>query len=172
VGDAVREKRAGQYWWNGRSLFYAAALAAGLVVDAHTPYGAAEWLIAVLAVSIAIVVGETSEMLLVAGAGAVCVVAGLWMSPAGPIPFWLEAANRLGGLAVIGVAVWVARRRRLAERELRILRGLLPICASCKKIRNENQQWESLERYISKRSEAQFTHSLCPVCFERYRSQI
>jgi hypothetical protein len=84
----------------------------------------------------------------------------------------MEAANRAGGLVVISVAVWVARRHRIAERELRTLRGLLPICAACKKIRNEQDQWESLERYITERSEAQFTHSLCPACFERYRSQI
>jgi hypothetical protein len=169
---AVSWKRGAQYWWNGRLLLYVCALSAGLVADAHTPYGTAEWLIGLLLVCIAVVVGDVSEMLLVAIAVTVCVLAGLWMSPAGPIPFWLETANRLGGLTVVGVAVWVARRRRLAERELRILRGLLPICASCKKIRNESEQWESLERYISKRSEAQFTHSLCPVCFERYRAQI
>ena len=68
-------------------------------------------------------------------------------------------------------------RQTLAERDaalerVRLLSGLLPICAACKKIRNEQDQWESLERYITERSEAQFTHSLCPACFERYRSQI
>jgi hypothetical protein len=169
---AVKWEGLKRYWWNGRIVLYLAALSGGLVADAHTPYGAAEWLIGLLLVCVAIVVGEVSEMLLVAGAVTVCVLAGLWLSPAGPIPLWLETANRLGGLLVIGVSVWVARRRRIAEGELRVLRGLLPICAKCKKIRNEDDHWESLERYISHRSEAQFTHSLCPACFEHYRSQI
>ena len=161
-----------RYWWNGRLALYLVGLLAGLAADAYTPYGAAEWLAGLLLVCVAIVMGEVEEMLLVGGAVALCVLAGLWLSPSGQISFWMEAANRAGGLVVISVAVWVARRHRIAERELRTLRGLLPICAACKKIRNEQDQWESLERYITERSEAQFTHSLCPVCFERYRSQI
>lgn len=169
---AAKWKYAKRYWWNGRLPLYLVALAAGLLLDSLTPYGAAEWLIGLLLVCIAIVMGEVEEMLLVAGAVALCVLAGLWLSPAGQISFGMEAANRAGGLVVISVAVWVARRRRIAERELHTLRGLLPICAACKKIRNEEDQWENLERYITERSQAQFTHSLCPVCFERYRSQI
>jgi hypothetical protein len=167
---AVKSEDLKRYRW--RLLVYMVALAGGLVADAHTPYGSAEWLIGLLLVSIAVVVGDIPEMLLVAGAVALCVMAGLWLSPAGRIPFWLEVANRVGGLIVVAVAVWVARRRRIAERELRVLQGLLPICAACKKIRNEEDQWESLERYISHRSEAKFTHSLCPECFERYHSEI
>lgn len=65
------------------------------------------------------------------------------------------------------------RRRRETEREqelkealtgLKVLRGLLPICASCKKIRADDGSWQPLETYISRHSEADFTHGLCPVC--------
>ncbi len=45
------------------------------------------------------------------------------------------------------------------------LRGLLPICAYCKKIRDHHNGWEQLERFISERSEAEFTHSICPDCY-------
>jgi hypothetical protein len=165
-------ENAKRYWWGGRLLLYAGALSAGLLVDARTPAGVAEWLIGLLLVAIAIVVGDVTEMLLVAGAVSGFVLAGLWTSPAGPVPFWLEAVNRIGGLVVIWVAVWVGRRHRIAERELRILRGLLRICAECKRIFNEDDGWESLERYITEHSEAQFTHGLCPKCFEHYRAQI
>ena len=47
------------------------------------------------------------------------------------------------------------------------LSGLLPICASCKKIRNDRNEWQRLEIFIRENSEAQFTHSLCPDCLKR-----
>lgn len=56
---------------------------------------------------------------------------------------------------------------RDAMEKVKILSGLLPICASCKKIRDEKGAWNSLERYISERSDAEFTHSICPECEER-----
>lgn len=48
--------------------------------------------------------------------------------------------------------------------QVRSLRGLLPICASCKKIRDEKGHWQALETYISGHSEAEFSHSICPSC--------
>lgn len=52
---------------------------------------------------------------------------------------------------------------RLQER-LKVLEGLLPICMFCKRIRNEVERWEKLEEYITKRSEANFTHGCCEGC--------
>ncbi|KIX14939.1 PAS domain-containing protein [Dethiosulfatarculus sandiegensis] len=49
-------------------------------------------------------------------------------------------------------------------RENRILRGLLPICAECKRIRDKDGVWHDLETYISEHSEATFTHTICPRC--------
>jgi len=48
--------------------------------------------------------------------------------------------------------------------QVRKLHGLLPICAACKKIRDEKGTWQVLESYISKHSEAEFSHSICPSC--------
>lgn len=50
--------------------------------------------------------------------------------------------------------------------EMKMLRGLIPICARCKSIRNDNQSWERIEAYIQSHSQALFTHSLCPGCAE------
>lgn len=47
---------------------------------------------------------------------------------------------------------------------IKTLSGLLPICASCKKIRDDNGYWNQLETYIEKHSEADFTHGICPDC--------
>ena len=48
--------------------------------------------------------------------------------------------------------------------EVKTLGGLLPICASCKKIRDDQGYWNQLEHYIQKHSEAEFSHSVCPDC--------
>jgi two-component system sensor histidine kinase VicK len=50
---------------------------------------------------------------------------------------------------------------------VKTLTGLLPICASCKKIRNAHNHWEQIESYVEHRSSAEFTHSFCPDCLER-----
>ncbi len=51
--------------------------------------------------------------------------------------------------------------------KINILEGMLPICSSCKKIRNDQQQWEPVEQYVSAKTQASFTHSLCPDCLRK-----
>ena len=51
-----------------------------------------------------------------------------------------------------------------ALQKVRTLSGLLPICASCKKIRDDNGYWSQIEAYIQTHSEAEFRHSICPDC--------
>ena len=48
------------------------------------------------------------------------------------------------------------------------LKGLVPICAGCKKIRRDDSAWEALEVFIEQHSHAEFTHALCPECLSRY----
>jgi hypothetical protein len=71
--------------------------------------------------------------------------------------------------------------RKLAEREqvrlirqlqealanVKTLKGLLPICASCKKIRNDQGYWSQIEEYLQAHSDADFSHGLCPDCVHR-----
>jgi uncharacterized membrane protein YraQ (UPF0718 family) len=51
--------------------------------------------------------------------------------------------------------------------EIKTLSGLLPICASCKKIRDDEGYWHQVESFIRKHTHAEFTHSLCPECLEK-----
>ena len=51
--------------------------------------------------------------------------------------------------------------------KIKILRGFLPICASCKKIRDKTGSWRQIESYIKDHSEAEFTHSICPDCAKK-----
>ena len=60
---------------------------------------------------------------------------------------------------------------RIAELEatlarVRQLEGIIPICSYCKKIRDDQDSWHQLEKYITAHSEARFSHGICPSCFE------
>lgn len=78
---------------------------------------------------------------------------------------------------IIGMEKTIARQN--VEREelikelqdalsnVKTLRGLLPICASCKKIRDDNGYWSQIESYFSKYSDIMFSHGICPDCAER-----
>ncbi|MDD2851948.1 MAG: cache domain-containing protein [Desulfuromonadaceae bacterium] len=54
-----------------------------------------------------------------------------------------------------------------AMQQVKSLSGILPICAWCKKIRNDTGYWDQLESYICEHSDADFTHSICPECYEQ-----
>lgn len=53
-------------------------------------------------------------------------------------------------------------------KKVRLLSGMLPICSSCKKIRDDKGYWEQIETYIAGHSEAEFTHGICPGCVKLY----
>ncbi|MFA6497803.1 MAG: hypothetical protein WC256_04775 [Desulfurivibrionaceae bacterium] len=54
-----------------------------------------------------------------------------------------------------------------AMQDVKVLSGFLPICASCKKIRDDTGYWRQIEEYISKHSDALFSHGICPDCCEK-----
>ncbi|MFC1821943.1 MASE3 domain-containing protein [Thermodesulfobacteriota bacterium] len=62
-----------------------------------------------------------------------------------------------------------AEKTKLQEalKKVKTLSGLLPICSSCKKIRDDRGYWSQIESYIGKHSEAEFTHGICPDCAEK-----
>jgi hypothetical protein len=64
-----------------------------------------------------------------------------------------------------------ARQTRELAKRVNLLEGILPICGLCKKIRDEHGNWQGVEIYVSNRSEALFSHTLCPDCLKRdYRN--
>jgi hypothetical protein len=86
-----------------------------------------------------------------------------------------NAGIRLVSFVFVAFSVTTIRRMLEQERalahelqaaldEVKVLKGLLPICAACKKIRNKEGRWEQLEAYLATRSEVEFTHSICPAC--------
>jgi PAS domain S-box-containing protein len=68
-------------------------------------------------------------------------------------------------------------RRTLSERDaaldrVRLLSGLLPICAACKRIRDDGGHWQQIESYISQHSQAKFSHGMCPECGQQYYGEL
>jgi phosphoserine phosphatase RsbU/P len=64
-------------------------------------------------------------------------------------------------------------QRRVAQLEsalstINVLQGLLPICSYCKKIRDEQNTWQGIECFIAKHSRAEFSHGICPSCYEKH----
>jgi hypothetical protein len=94
---------------------------------------------------------------------------------------WKVLANRTLALLAIWLTFSLGLKRKIAEEkrtqavaerekvleEIRILRGLLPICASCKKIRDDKGLWTQIESYIKAHSEASFSHGICPECAKK-----
>ena len=92
------------------------------------------------------------------------------------VPLWDENRQLKGG---IGLAVDISERKRAeAERErliaglqnalaeVKTLSGLLPICSRCKKIRNDEGYWTQVEAFIGEHTNVQFTHGVCPDCWQ------
>ena len=96
-------------------------------------------------------------------------------------------------LVLAGVTVWLAgvaragRRELAASRaelaalggeltaaraELKSLSGLLPMCAWCKKIRDDEGYWQAVEGYLGTHTDAQFSHAMCPDCFDRIQADM
>ena len=73
------------------------------------------------------------------------------------------------GIRVVNLENSLADRIEKLEEALatiKTLRGLIPICAYCKKIRDDGDYWQQLEVYISEHSDAEFSHGICPDCYE------
>ena len=56
--------------------------------------------------------------------------------------------------------------------EIKVLQGIIPICAYCKNIRDDQGYWNQVEKYVSDHSEAKFSHGICPACFENEMKEL
>ncbi|WP_447987010.1 hypothetical protein [Nitrospira sp. Nam74] len=106
--------------------------------------------------------GQSSPVIVVAIVSALLTVLGFFLSAPGPI--WYDIANQVLAITVIGITATLSLVRKRTEEEVKVLQGLLPICSYCKKIRDDSGYWQQVERYIAARSEADFSHGICPEC--------
>ena len=103
---------------------------------------------------------ESSRVIVITGFCTVLVVAGalLFSTVDGP-----QLTDRLLVLAAIWMTAVLSLLRKKQE-ELDLLRGMLPLCASCKKIRDKTGYWEQLESYLQNHLHVGYSHSFCPEC--------
>lgn len=59
-----------------------------------------------------------------------------------------------------------------ALKEVRTLRGLLPICGYCKNVRTDSGSWQKIELYVKEHTEAEFSHGICPKCYEKQMAEL
>lgn len=78
---------------------------------------------------------------------------------------WRESLFESVIISILGVLI-VYITLKLFQK-MKYLEGILPICASCKKIRDDKGAWNQIEEYVRDRSEAEFSHGICPECAEK-----
>jgi DNA-binding response OmpR family regulator len=75
------------------------------------------------------------------------------------------------GVRVLGLEQMLAKKVHQLEaalEDVKQLRGLLPICSYCNKIRDDENHWEQVDTYITRRSNVEFSHSVCPSCYAKH----
>jgi len=83
------------------------------------------------------------------------------------IPFWNAAARLVYFLSFSFLLSYSQDQLRQSKEEVKRLSGLLPICASCKKIRDDDGYWQEIETYLRSRSDTIFSHGICPDCAKK-----
>jgi hypothetical protein len=78
---------------------------------------------------------------------------------------WIDTAVDVAVLVGISGLVAYVTRQQL---QIRVLEGMLPICAFCKRIRDEEGHWRQMESYITRRSQARFSHTYCEECVKAH----
>ena len=73
---------------------------------------------------------------------------------------------------VLAARIAVAERILKLQTEVKQLAGLLPICALCKKVRDDQNYWHQVESFVARHTDATFTHSYCPDCFKKLLNEI
>lgn len=86
---------------------------------------------------------------------------------------WVRFVSKPASKATNGDIDWIGcivdvTSLKVAQEEIRILKGILPICSYCKGIRDDKGYWNQLEKYISEHSDAKFTHGICDKCFNEH----
>ena len=151
-----------------------------LALDFASPRGIVTPVLYVVVVLLSLWSPDPRLTWIAAIAASILAVLGFFISPLGT-ELWIAVCNRLIELFAVWVTAALSLQRKylmargLAEQRLRlealeqlkVLQGVLPICAGCKKIRDDQGAWNQMEAYIRDHSEAEFSHGLCPECTTR-----
>jgi hypothetical protein len=149
-----------------------AVLAGGVfVIDLLTPLGVADAVLYVGLVLFSLWSPQRRFTLIVAGGSTALTVLGYFVSPPGGV-LWMSIANRILIVFMIWMTAILVLRYKQKQAEIKVLRELLPICASCKRIRDVQGYWKDLVQYIEQHSEVQFTHGICSDCLAKWYPEL
>lgn len=84
------------------------------------------------------------------------------------VPIWIAVGNRTLAVAAIWIAAVLAWQRTKATEQVALLRDLLPMCASCHKIRDDKGYWSKVEEYLEAQTQTMLTHGICPDCMQKW----
>jgi hypothetical protein len=161
-----------------------AVLAGGIfALDLLTPLGVAVGMLYTTLVLLALWSPYRRFIFIVAAGVTVLTVLDIVFSP--DEAHWMVLSNRLLSLFTIWVTAVLSfllmrdqeeRERLILELQdslvhIKTLRGLLPVCMSCKKVRNDKGYWRNIDTYIAEWPQTQVTHGICPDCFSHYYPQ-
>lgn len=164
-------------------LFYFLCVFSAVAIfltDLAVPLGVAIGVAYVITVLLSLWLPSLKSTLWIAAVCSILIILGYYYSPPGG-ELWKVLFNRsLSLLSIWVTAIAIVQKKRseqkreeaIADREkalqeVKILQGILPICSSCKKIRDEKGSWKRIELYIRENSEADFSHGICPECVKK-----
>jgi len=185
--DKTVTKNLGNNGWNTSRIYFACVvlMVTILFFDLSIPLGVSIGVAYILVVLISLWSPQNKFTVLVTVVCSIFVIGSFYFQPV-VAEMWKVIFNRVISLFAIWVTALLGLQRKIAEQkrektlrereialeDVRVLRGLLPICASCKKIRNDQGYWVQIEGYIRDHSEAEFSHGICRECAKKLYSEL
>lgn len=140
------------------------------ILDVQLPLGVAGGVPYVVVILLSLWAASSRFTIGVAVAASALTIVGYLLSEPGSA-MWIVLTNRALALFVIWSTTFLGLRRAQSEAQLRealanvkTLRGMMPVCASCHKVRNDEGYWQRIEAYVVEHSEVEISHGVCPVC--------
>lgn len=137
------------------------------VVDMMLPRGVAIPILYVVPILIAANCRQQWFRMTVAAICTVLTMLGYELSDA-TAPEWIALSNRALATAAIWTISILAWQHTRARTEADLLRDLLPMCASCHKVRDDQGYWSQVEQYLETQTGTWLTHGICPDCFQKW----
>lgn len=182
----MKDKSASPLSDSGRDRFIGHYIACGLImililiVDLSIPLGVAMGVAYIVVVFISLWSPQNKFTISVT-IGCTLLIIGAFLYKPDVHEMWKVIINRILSLFAIWVtAILGLQRKRIGQKheaalrerekaldEVKKLQGLLPICSSCKKIRDKQGNWTQIEIYVRNHSEADFSHGICPECAQK-----
>ena len=155
------------------SQVWIAVVMAGVIfyADVTSPLGIAMPILYVGPILLGLLVPNRRFTLGAATVGSVLAAAGFFLSPPGGI-VWIAILNRSLVIASLWATAAVVVLCEHLKGEVNALRGMLALCASCKKIRDDTGFWTAMEGYVEAHYDVLFQHGLCPACHVKWRAEL